>query len=250
MNWPAILEVLRWIHIPAGLLALAVFLVPLLTRKGSRTHRAVGWVFVNAMAVASVTAAALAVVRFIVRQQSGAPLTLTSIAGPLFLLNVAALTGVSVHHGIAVLRRKSPTAAPPAWPVVLPAITLVALSIVTIVVGVVTRDPVLLTLPVVGLFVGAQYALSLRRAASNPMWWWFQHMTGMFGGCIAAATAVLITNARHITPTIPAPQWLFWIAPTLVGLPALFIWQQVYRRRFNATRRQASPEARGTVPSH
>jgi len=64
------------------------------------------------------------------------------------------------------------------------------------------------------------------------MFWWYQHMSGMFGGCIAAITAATITNARHIRPFFPAPQWALWIAPALIGLPMLLLWQRSYRAKF------------------
>jgi hypothetical protein len=31
---------------------------------------------------------------------------------------------------------------------------------------------------------------------------------------------------------VPAPEWLFWIAPAAVGIPVLFWWQRRYRKQF------------------
>ena len=53
------LDVLRAVHIAAGALSLLVFTVPMVTRKGGVVHRRVGGVFVGAMSVAAVTAAAM-----------------------------------------------------------------------------------------------------------------------------------------------------------------------------------------------
>jgi uncharacterized membrane protein len=51
-----VLQSLLFIHVLAGATALFVFSVPLVTAKGGKVHRRVGWVFVSAMAVAAVTA--------------------------------------------------------------------------------------------------------------------------------------------------------------------------------------------------
>lgn len=57
-------------------------------------------------------------------------------------------------------------------------------------------------------------------------------MAGMLGGCIASITASLVINASHITPHVPLPGWVFWILPAAIGVPLLYIWQAVYRKRF------------------
>jgi hypothetical protein len=235
------LDIIRWIHIPAGLIGLAVFWLPLVVKKGGRVHRRAGWVFVYSMAIASVTAVALAVLRALIFRERTGSLTLEGLAGPLFLVNVAMLTGVSVYHGIAVLRQKSRTTAGTGpLDLGLP-IALVAISILTLALGFVTRNPVLFTLPVVGLIIGTQQFIAARRAPTNRMWWWFEHMAGMLGGCIAALTATLITNAKYIRPYATAPDWLFWIGPALIGIPLLLLWQRAYRRRFAAAGQARQP---------
>lgn len=234
-----ILQALRWVHIPFGLAGLAVFWVPLVLKKGSLWHRRVGWVFVVCMGVASITAGMLAVLRLLIaaRDKGGiGSLALADFTGPVFLFNVALLTFTSVHHGLAVLRQKKIAQPPgPLLPIVLP-VALVALSLGSLALGAATGNVVLFTLPVVGLLVGSQYLWTLLRARTDPMFWWYQHMSGMLGGCIAAITAATITNARHIRPYAPLPQWVFWIAPAALGLPLLILWTNAYRRKFNRSR--------------
>ncbi len=50
-----VFEVVLGIHIVAGTCALLVFWLPLVTKKGGRTRRRVGWVYVAAAAVLAVT---------------------------------------------------------------------------------------------------------------------------------------------------------------------------------------------------
>ncbi len=238
---------LRWVHIPAGLLGLAVFWLPLVTRKGGTAHRRIGWVFVWCMGVAAVTAAALAAVRWWMARDAalaeGRALTVREIAGPLFLINVAALTLTAVHHGLAVLRQKKREGRHRGLLVIALPAALLLLSAVSVAVGVASGNPVLFTLPVVGLFVGSQYLVIMLRARPRSMWWWYQHMSGMIGGCIAALTAALVQNGPAVRSVVAAPGWVLWIAPAAVGLPALLVWQAVYRRRFGGGGARAVGEA-------
>jgi hypothetical protein len=230
--------VLRWIHIPFGLLGLAVFWLPLVLKKGGRAHRRVGWIFAVCMGMASVTAAALAGLRLAQNVGKSGAWSLDVVVGPLFLLNVAALTFVAVHHGITILRQKKRGEARTRMPIAL-AGALVGVSVVSLVVGILTGDVLLFTLPTVGLFVGSQYVWVLLKRPKDPMFWWYQHMSGMLGGCIAAITAATITNVATIRPILPLPMWAFWIGPAAIGVPVLVIWQHAYRRRFNARRTSA-----------
>lgn len=240
------LAALRWIHIPFGLAGLAVFWIPLVLRKGSRWHRRVGWVFVVCMAVAGVSAFALAGVRLGLALEAGAPWSARTVAGPLFLANVALLTLTAVHHGIAALRLKGRVDADSGPGTYALPVALLAMSGASLVVGAMVRNPLLFTLPPVGVFIGWNYLTTLRRRPRERMVWWFEHMSGMLGGCIAALTAATITNARYLRPWIPAPEWAFWAAPAAFGLPLLLLWQRHDRRRF--ARPSAPPAADAPVP--
>ena len=233
-------NVLRLIHIPFGLAGLVVFWVPLVLRKGSLAHRRIGWVFVGCMGVASITAAMLAAVRFAIDLNEG-PVTAIGLVRPVFLGNVALLTFASVWYGIRVLRQKGRAtphyhAIDLAFPVVL-----LLLSIASLGLGVVTKNPLLFTLPVVGCVVSGQSLFVLLRAPRDRMFWWYEHMSGMLGGCIAAITAAVITNAQYIRPLVPAPEWVFWAAPAAIGLPMLILWRRHYRLKFNSAKPMARP---------
>jgi uncharacterized membrane protein len=228
----ALALLLRWIHIPFGLAGLAVFWIPLVLKKGSLWHRRVGWVFVLCMGVASVTAFGLAIARLLIAISKG-PLDLRDLIAPLFLSNVAMLTFTAVHHGISALRLKGKVDARFGLTSVLLPALLLLLSIGSLVTGVIVRNPLLFTLPSVGLFVGSQYLLVIFWQPRERMIWWYQHMSGMIGGCIAAITAANITNSRYLRLWIDAPEWAFWMTPAAIGLPLLLGWQRYYRRKFS-----------------
>jgi hypothetical protein len=52
----SLFQSLRWIHIAAGSIALILFWIPAIARKGGRTHIRAGWFYVACMSVVVVTA--------------------------------------------------------------------------------------------------------------------------------------------------------------------------------------------------
>jgi len=75
------------------------------------------------------------------------------------------------------------------------------------------------------------------RPPAGRMHWWFAHMNGMLGGCIAAVTAFVVVNAG----TLRLPQLVAWLAPPAIGSIAAAAWRRYYERRFSG---RAAP--RGT----
>jgi len=58
------LKMILYLHIAGGSTALLSMFIPLATRKGGRSHRRSGWVFVGGMAVVSITALGLSAARY------------------------------------------------------------------------------------------------------------------------------------------------------------------------------------------
>ena len=63
---------------------------------------------------------------------------------------------------------------------------------------------------------------------ASKMHWWFAHMNGMLGGCIAAVTAFVVVNAGNLG----LPQLAAWLTPPIIGSVGTAIWTGYYRRRF------------------
>ncbi|MBM3818603.1 MAG: hypothetical protein FJW14_06245 [Acidimicrobiia bacterium] len=76
----------------------------------------------------------------------------------------------------------------------------------------------------------------LRRKGTTPRGQWaVQHITSILGSCIAATTAFLVNTADNfgIWPLAA------WLAPTVIGVPAIRIWVAHDRRRI-AARKETS----------
>jgi len=183
------LKSLLYLHIAGGSAALLSMLVPLLTKKGGRSHRRAGWVFVTGMTVVSITAFLLSAARFLSDptsqgQQAGA-----------FLFFVSILTAAGVSAGMRVLRTKtrtSPHRSP--WDLGLAGLLTLA-SIAALCYGFIAGRSLFTVFSVVGLLSGGSQLAYWLRVPTHPMHWWFEHMGSMLGSCIAATTAFLVVNA-------------------------------------------------------
>ena len=218
------------IHIAAGSVALASMFVPMVAHKGGTLHRRAGWLFVGAMTIVSVTAFVLAGARLLFAS------TPDERDGGLFLLFVGLLTASAVSAGVRVLRFKHRKAAHLHWwDTGLPA--LLAVSSVAIGIYGGARGEVLFVgFSVIGA-VSASGSLGYwLRAPSSRTHWWFEHMSSMLGGCIAATTAFMVNTADNFGLWPLAA----WLAPSLIGAPAIAIWTAYYRRQFSGTRMEAA----------
>ena len=109
----------------------------------------------------------------------------------------------------------------------------VAMAVVTLGYGVIHHRTLFIAFSFVGLFTGiGQLRYWLRRPTTRHHWW-FAHMGGMLGSCLAALTALVVVNAARFGSRTFATT--VWIGVPALGIPAIVAWTVYYRRRF-ATR--------------
>lgn len=224
------------VHVAAGSVALASMFVPMVAHKGGTTHRRAGWVFVGAMAIVSVTAFVLAGSRFLFDPSPEGRI------GGLFLLFVGLLTASAVSTGVRVLRFKNRTAAHLHWwDTSLPALLAIA-SVGIGLYGLVLGEALFIGFSVIGALNAAGSLRYWLRAPSSRTHWWFEHMTSMLGGCIAATTAFMVNTADNFGLWPLAA----WLAPSIIGAPAIVIWTAYYRKQFSYRKQFLGSELAGT----
>ncbi len=213
---------MRTLHIAVGSLALASMFVPMVAPKGGRLHRSAGWVFAGSMAIVVVTAAILSVTRLIVDRTPGGQ------ASGVFLLYLSVITGSGIYGGLRAVRKKIH---PGTSPIDL-AIALVQFAGGATVAGygLWWHQPVFAGLSLIGIVGGIGSVRRWQQPSSDRMQWWFDHMSGMLGGSIAATTAFLV-NTTAYTGIWPIAAWL---APTAIGVPGIAMWVRYYERRFRS----------------
>ena len=213
-----------YLHIAGGSAALLSMFIPLATRKGGKTHRRSGWVFVGGMTVVSITALALSAARYFFDPRPEAK------AFALFLFYIAILTGNAVSAGVRVLRTKGRTGVHThPWDIGMTSL-LTLTSIAMAVYGIATSNILFAAFSVIGLVSGIQGLHYWLRKPVGRMHWWFRHMSAMLGACIAATTAFLVVNAPQAG--LSRASLIVWLTPSVVGTIATAIWTRYYKRRF------------------
>jgi hypothetical protein len=241
----ALHDLLRVTHIAFGVVGLLAFWVPAFARKGQRLHVNAGRVFAWTGYVVIATAIFTAAIRLIWPLEIGRPPVNASAEAiarvveqsrvfATFLLYLGIVTLAGLHHGLAVLRTHR-AATPLRTPThtLLNVVSIVASAIV-VVLGLWFRQPILLALSPLGILGGIGALKYARRPAPSRMSWWYEHMGGMLGTGIAFHTAFLVFGARQLfgfnsdglLAVVP------WILPSAVGIPAIVIWTNHYRRKF------------------
>jgi hypothetical protein len=209
------------IHVAAGLAALVLAPIAMVTVKGGPAHRRWGAIYYWAMAVVALTAVVLAVWR----------------PNP-FLALVAVFSFYFAFRGRRVLghrrpgRGEGPTALD--WTA---AVGTAVASVALMVLGVLKPGEVWVRLGTVAVVFGvvglALAALDIRRfirPAADRNAWWYSHMAGMLGSYLAAVSAFSVVNFTFLPTTVR------WLWPTVIGTPLIALWITYYKRRFARSR--------------
>jgi hypothetical protein len=260
----ALHDLLRVTHIVFGFVGLVAFWVPAFARKGQRLHVNAGRVFAWTGYVVIVTAILTAVIRLVwPLELSRLPANASAeviervveqsrVFGA-FLLYLGIVTLAGLQHGLAVLRtHRAGTPLETPTHTALNVVSILA-SAVVVVLGLWFGQPILLALSPLGILGGIGALKYARRPPPNRMSWWYEHMGSMLGTGVAFHTAFLVFGARQLfglrgdglLAVVP------WILPSAIGIPAIVIWTNYYRRRFGeVAEKVAVGAARTTINPH
>jgi len=216
-----------WVHVAAGVVALAAGAVALATRKGGHRHRLAGRSFVAAMAVVAATAIALY------------PLGPSDMRR--FLVMVAIFSFYFAFSGYRVLSRKRPADRPGPLDWVATAL-LAGASAWMAGTGVLwalddrSFAPMLLVFGAIGLaFAGTDLRGFLGGGEGRPAWR-ISHLQRMIAAYIATVSAVSAVNLHALPPAVR------WLWPTAVGVPIIFYMSRRYQRANGANPRVSADD--------
>jgi uncharacterized membrane protein len=223
-------EFFSYFHLAAGAIALVSFWFPLFTRKGARFHRTAGWIFVGAMSVILVSAAAMTVERVLGGNRDFA----------LFLGFLTLITFSAVWGGIVVLRRK-------AGPHLMRTPFDFAILVLIGLAGLIllwqwwqTRFPLLLVFGALGVLIAIPEMLKWRKPAPVvPRYWFYHHLESMITAGMAAHIAFFAFGSTRLWPDLYAgqPWWLMlipWVAPFPIAFAAIALLKRHYQKRTGA----------------
>ena len=239
---------LRWAHVVAGGMALMLFWIPVIAPKGGRAHVRAGWIYVFCMSVVVVTAFVMSGLAFAV------PLAIRQIARPLagaelshfvseqrisaiFLAYLAGVTLALGWQGIwAVETRRATRNLKMAFGLILN-LAIVFGGLTVLALGIKFRSGPLIGLSPLGPLLGARNLRYLLSGPRSQMHWWYMHLGSMVGTGIAGYTAFLVFGSSRLFPGLARSQMytLFWVLPILIGVPAIRMTVDHYRRKFHET---------------
>lgn len=234
-----VLQAFLWVHVAAGFVGLVAFWLPILSRKGGSTHVRFGKVFYWSAYAVTLTAMAVAIGRglsYWLRDLSVAEAA-DDYAFAALLGYLGLVTFAIVRHGRRVVTtRRAPDALREplgyalAWASIAGSLAAVWMAVV---VWTPSVSPILLGLSPIGLITG-RLALRTLRDPTTERAWFFSHLGSMIGGGIAFHTAFAVFGAQSLFdyPFDGPFAIVVWLAPTLVGVPAILIWTAHYRRKF------------------
>jgi uncharacterized membrane protein len=225
-------QVLLKSHVLAGALALLTGILCMVTRKGGKNHRRIGKVYFWSMAWVFVSVVLLAIFfRFY-----------------FFFFVIAVLSFYAAFSGYRVLFRKRVEAATAvdhltAYITLAAGIALVAVSVLAMMnlmpTAAITAGASVDT--ILGLLFGGMTAASavnelrlMRTPQADRRWWWYHHMDRMLSSYVAAMTAFMVQMGVRLAP--PEIAWIFWVAPSAIGVPLIAYWKMWYRRQFEQAR--------------
>ena len=224
-------EFLVILHIIFGSIALALFWVPAIARKGSKIHVSAGRYYVQAMTVVVVSAfiaSIMVLVDPIGIRHPGVEMTPEEFERrsetyrmfSLFLLMLSVLVFASLRHGVVALRaRKNPevlsSASHKATMFVLG-----GLGVVVGVWGALQFQPLLMFFAGLSVFVSISMFRESRLVNPTRNDLLRMHFGGLIGSGIGAHTAFFTFGGSHFLSEILPGQWqlLPWILPSVVGI--------------------------------
>lgn len=232
MQFEIIQSPIRWLflfHIICGAVALLIFIIPLLAKKGGKLHVQVGWVYTYAMFFVSLTAFIISPWRAFFDDTR----KFSNIGFPVFLFFISAFTLSALWNGLRVLKFKKRNAPAKQLAQVAPPVILLVLGLITQVLGYYLQDTLLIIFPFISHMSAVNQLRYWLSVPKEKMHWWYFHMNGMFTACIATITAFLVTALPRMFPeTLWVNSPILWVAPGVVLGVLLGKWTASYKTQF------------------
>lgn len=222
---------IRWLflcHALLGAIALALLMIPLLSKKGGRIHVRVGWLYTLVMVLVGFSAMMITPWRILIDSDR----TPESQSFSLFLFFIAVFTLAALSFGISAIKlkeRKTSTKSPYQ---IGPPILLILFGLITMIAGINRGSTLLIVFPLLTLLSAKAQLTYWLTPPKKKMHWWYAHMNGMCTACIATVTAFLVTALPRLWPTPFTNSPVLWIAPGVIFGAMLSKWTAKYQAQF------------------
>ena len=212
------------LHIIAGTTALLVFWIPLVTKKGGRTHRRAGWVYVTAAAIVAATGIASAgrLIFYPPRPHAW--------RGGIFLVYVGLFAAESALLGARALRPSMRTDRVQSAVDLVPSLLLVAGGVALAAFGLSQAQPLFILFAALGVVQGATHLRAWLTGRNRREGRLLAHMSAMGTSCITTLTAFIVVNAPRLG--MRRFDARLWALPIVVLGLGLAMMRRYYAKRF------------------
>lgn len=236
---------LLYLHIALGSVALLLYWLPIIVRKGSKLHINAGNVFYYIMLLVSGSGVILSLLGLSDPAAIYAPgkqLTAEQLQRMLvwrvplsqFLLLLSLLTWVTVRHAIGVLRTKHNRALLKHWHYQGPVLLLSPTALYVACQGFNVGMPLLIIFAGVSLITASTISWYVYKAEVSPRAWIIEHFSAMVGSGIAVYTAFFAAGGRRILAQWLPDDWqlISWLAAPVIGVTLLISLKGYYKRKY------------------
>ncbi|NMD53251.1 hypothetical protein HG547_16735 [Shewanella sp. DNRA4] len=232
----------QFLHITAGALALVLFWMPAMLKKGSANHSRFGRYYVYAMYTVAATGVAMAATGLIdplavIKQPAAnADALAAQIAERknawIFLIYISLLTLITVRHGVLVLRYKAQRQQLKSPLHLSLMLSLTLLGPVMALWGYQEKLILAVIFGLLGTTVGAGFLRYSFKATLTKLEWWIEHLGAMIGSGIACYTAFFAFGGSRLFIDHGNLRLLLWTLPGVVGFVVIRYLSGKYQRRF------------------
>lgn len=228
---PTLIIITIKIHVIFACAALFSLIGPMVTKKGGKSHRFWGRVYVRSMNGAALTA----IIASCWRIFGHANTSESMIASSVFMIFLACFAIAGIRHGLSALAHKNRVHASKEIKVLAPQLLILLLAILSIAGGIKVKQPILIFFPIVGVFVSYQNLRYWLRPPELKMHWFYEHMSGMFTACIGTITAFVVVALPRLVNDAPWSRSLWaWLTPSLILVPLLSFLTRKYQKKFES----------------
>ncbi|MBZ9612644.1 hypothetical protein [Rheinheimera maricola] len=245
-------SILLYLHIALGAIALLLYWLPVVVRKGSKLHVNAGNVFYYLMLIVSGSGMVMSLMGLydpVGIYTAGKQMTTEQIERMLvwrvpfsqFLLLLSLLTWVTVRHAIGVLQAKSDRAMLRRWNYQAPVLLLFPTALYVAWQGIIVGMPLLIIFAAVSLTTATTISLYVYKSDVKPRAWIIEHFSAMIGSGIAVYTAFFAAGGRRMLSQWLPGEWqlVSWLAAPVIGLTALILLTGCYKRKYKVQHNNA-----------
>ncbi|PCJ47136.1 MAG: hypothetical protein COA74_12240 [Gammaproteobacteria bacterium] len=237
-----------YLHIAIGAVALIVFWLPLVAKKGSASHRKYGKIFTYSMYILSISGVIMTLlvimdpiaIRFPDKVLSPEQIQKISYQNRVFssfLFMLSILTFCSTRHSVAVLKVKANRVLLKTTNYLSPIILLGLLGGLMAWFGFDKSIILFKFFGVLSMVVSFGMLRYIFKAEVKQREWIVEHLGSILGAGIAAYTAFFVFGGQRIFSIIFSGdlQFVPWILPSVVGVTAIVFFSKKFRKQFRVS---------------